>query len=225
MRLLIVEDNKELARLLAAGLRAANFDADTVSTAGDARAILNVTHYAAVVLDLGLPDEDGRVVLRELRDRNDPTPVLILTARDGVNDRVAGLRAGADDYLAKPFAFEELVARLEALLRRPGQLLGHSLRLGNLAFDTQARQTFVDDQPQALAARETSVLELLLRRSGRVVPKQMVEDQIFGRSSDLASNAVEVYIHRLRKHLAELGAKVEIHAVRGVGYLIAEEKK
>ncbi len=224
MRLLIVEDNKELAQLLADGLRAANFDSDRVSTAGDARAILGVTHYAAVVLDLGLPDEDGRVILRELRDRNDPTPVLVLTARDGVNDRVAGLRAGADDYLVKPFAFEELLARLEALLRRPGQLLGNSLRLGNLAFDTQARQTFIDDQPQVLAARESAVLELLLRRSGRVVPKQLVEDQIFGRSTDIASNAVEVYVHRLRKHLGEFGANVEIHTIRGVGYIISEVK-
>jgi DNA-binding response OmpR family regulator len=221
MRLLIVEDNKELARLLADGLRAAQFEADLVTTAADTRLVLMTTRYAAVVLDLGLPDENGLTLLRELRDRKDPTPVLILTARDGLHDRVGGLRAGADDYLVKPFAFEELVARLEALLRRPGQLLGNSLRLGNLTFDTEGRQTFVDDVPQVLSARELAVLELLLRRSGRVVPKSLVEDQIFGRSGNVASNAIEVYVHRLRKRLTECGAHVQIHTIKGVGYLIA----
>ena len=163
-------------------------------------------------------------ILREVRDRKNPIPVLVLTARAGVHDRVTGLRSGADDYLVKPFAFEELVARLEAVLRRPGQLLGRSLRLANLVFDTESRQAFIDDEPQVLSAREVAVLEHLMRRSGRVVPKKLVEDQIFGLSGEVASNAVEVYVHRLRKQLAEHGAKVQIHTVRGVGYLIAEDK-
>jgi DNA-binding response OmpR family regulator len=224
MRLLVVEDNEELARLLAKGLEAAGFSADVVTTLAEARTVLTTTRYAALVLDLGLPDGDGLAILREIRDRKDPIPVLVLTARAGVHDRVIGLRSGADDYLVKPFAFEELVARLEAVLRRPGQLLGRSLRLGNLMFDTETRQAFIDDDPQVLSAREVSVLELLMRRSGRVVPKKLAEDHIFGPSGDVASNAIEVYVHRLRKQLAERGAKVQIHTIRGVGYLIAEDK-
>jgi two-component system response regulator TctD len=224
MRLLVIEDNEELAGLLTRGLAAAGFTADVVGRAGDARGALTSTRYAAVVLDLGLPDGDGLEVLRELRARQDASPVLVLTARSGVHDRVTGLRAGADDYLVKPFALEELVARLQALLRRPGELLGRSLRIGNLALDTEARQVFVDDKPQLFSAREVAVLEILMRRSGRVVSKKLVEDQLFGLSIDVGSNAVEVYVHRLRKQLADSGARVQIHTIRGVGYLIGEDK-
>ena len=126
MRLLIVEDNIELSRLVAGGLLAAGYEADVVSTVSEARDAVRCVSYAAMILDLGLPDGDGLSVLIELRRRMDPLPVLVLTARDGLQDRVNGLRGGADDYLAKPFALEELVARLEAVLRRPGQLLGSS---------------------------------------------------------------------------------------------------
>jgi DNA-binding response OmpR family regulator len=224
MRLLIVEDNEELAQLLAKGLKTAGYDADVLSTAGEARAVLLTTFYAALILDLGLPDGDGLELLRELRQRDNPVPVLVLTARGGLHDRVHGLRSGADDYLVKPFALEELVARLEAQLRRPGQLLGSSLRIANLTFDTQNRQASINDQPQVLSARETAVLELLMRSKGRVVSKKQVEDHIFGHSGEVASNAVEVYVHRLRKQLSERGAKVQVHTIRGVGYIIAEEK-
>ena len=224
MRLAIVEDNPELAQLLAQGLKAEGYETDLLTTAAAARAAVRTTRYAALILDLGLPDEDGLSILREIRRSQDPLPVLVLTARGGVQDRVNGLRSGADDYLVKPFALEELVARLEALLRRPGQLLGRSLQLANLVFDTESRQAFIDDQPQTLSAREVAVLELLIRRKGRVVSKKLVEDQIFGLSGDVASNAVEVYVHRLRKQLSEHGARVQIHTVRGVGYIMAEEK-
>ena len=224
MRLAIVEDNPELAQLLAQGLKAEGYETDLLTTAAAARAAVRTTRYAALILDLGLPDEDGLSILREIRRSQDPLPVLVLTARGGVQDRVNGLRSGADDYLVKPFALEELVARLEALLLRPGQLLGRSLQLANLVFDTESRQAFIDDQPQTLSAREVAVLELLMRRKGRVVSKKLVEDQIFGLSGDVASNAVEVYVHRLRKQLSEHGARVQIHTVRGVGYIMAEEK-
>jgi DNA-binding response OmpR family regulator len=224
MRLLVVEDNEDLAGLLAKGLDAAGFTTDRVSNANEARTALTTTRYAAVVLDLGLPDEDGLSVLKEIRSRNDPIPVVVLTARAGVRDRVNGLRSGADDYLVKPFAFEELVARLEAVLRRPGRWLGSSLRVGNLVFDTESRQAFIDERPQSLSAREVAVLELLMRRHGRVVTKKLVEDQLFGLSGEVASNAIEVYVHRLRKQLAENGAKVQIHTMRGLGYLISEDK-
>ncbi len=220
MRLLLVEDNEELSELLVKSLGGSGIDADAVTTAADALSVLGSTHYAAVILDLGLPDEDGLTVLRTLRTRQNTVPVLILTARDGVHDRVTGLRAGADDYLVKPFAVEELVARLEALLRRPGQLLGRSLELGNLVFDTVGRQLFIAGKPHMLSARELAVLEILLRRAGHVVSKRVVEDQIFGLSGDVGSNAVEVYIHRLRKSLQDFGASAAIHTIRGVGYLI-----
>jgi DNA-binding response OmpR family regulator len=224
MRLLVVEDNEELAQLLAQSLAAEGYETDRLTTAAEARAAVSTTRYAALILDLGLPDGDGLSILREIRQHKDPLPVLVLTARGGLHDRVTGLRSGADDYLVKPFAFEELLARLEALLRRPGQLLGRSLQVANLAFDTEGRQAFIDDKPQVLSARETAVLELLMRRKDRVVSKKLVEDHIFGLSGEVASNAVEVYVHRLRKQLAERGAKVEIHTIRGVGYLLAEEK-
>jgi len=224
MRLLVVEDNEELGRLLVNGLQSAGFEVDLLASVGDAEAVLATTRYAALILDLGLPDGDGLSILRGLRRRKDPIPVLVLTARGGVQDRINGLRGGADDYLVKPFAFDELVARLEALLRRPGQLLGSSLALANVVFDTESRQTFIDDRPQAFSAREAAVLELLMRRKGNVVSKKLVEDQLFGFAGDVASNAVEVYVHRLRKQLADRGAKVKIHTMRGIGYVISEDK-
>jgi DNA-binding response OmpR family regulator len=224
MRLLVVEDNEQLAGLLTEGLQAAGYETDVLSSLEEASTVLRTTFYAALILDLGLPDGDGLALLRDLRHRNNPIPVLVLTARGGLQDRVQGLRSGADDYLVKPFALEELIARLEAQLRRPGNLLGSSLRIANLEFDTRNRQASIDDQPQVLSARETEVLELLMRSKGRVVSKKQVEDHIFGHSGEVASNAIEVYVHRLRKQLSERGAKVQVHTIRGVGYLIAEEK-
>jgi DNA-binding response OmpR family regulator len=223
VRILLVEDNDELRRLLIQGLESARFSVDSLTTIAESAAALSTTRYSALILDLGLPDGDGLTLLRGIRERKDPLPVLILTARDRVQDRVNGLQAGADDYLVKPFALEELVARLQALLRRPGELLGKSLKIGNLVFDTEARQAFVDGIPQLFSSRELAVLEILMRRSGRVVSKKLVEDQIFGLEGEVASNAVEVYVHRLRKALGDRRAKVSIHTVRGVGYLIEQE--
>jgi DNA-binding response OmpR family regulator len=224
MRLLVVEDNEQLAELLTKGLQTAGYETDVLSSLEEASTVLRTTFYAALILDLGLPDGDGLTLLREIRHRDNPIPVLVLTARGGLHDRVQGLRSGADDYLVKPFALEELVARLEAQLRRPGHLLGSSLRIANLEFDTRNRQASIDNQPQVLSARETAVLELLMRSKGRVVSKKQVEDHIFGHSGDVASNAIEVYVHRLRRQLSEKGARVKVQTIRGVGYLIAEEK-
>jgi DNA-binding response OmpR family regulator len=223
MRLLVVEDNEQLAELLTKGLQTAGYETDVLSSLEEASTVLRTTFYAALILDLGLPDGDGLALLREIRHRENPIPVLVLTARGGLHDRVQGLRSGADDYLVKPFALEELVARLEAQLRRPGHLLGSSLRIANLEFDTRNRQASIDNQPQVLSARETAVLELLMRSKGRVVSKKQVEDHIFGHSGDVASNAIEVYVHRLRRQLSEKGARVKVQTIRGVGYLIAEE--
>jgi DNA-binding response OmpR family regulator len=222
MRLLVVEDNVELSGLLARGLGEHGFSVDVVAAAEPARLAAETRRYAAVVLDLGLPDEDGLAVLKSLRARRDSTPVLVLTARSGLDDRLTGLKAGADDYLLKPFAMEELSARLRALLRRPGQILGQVLEVGDLALDTEARQAFVRGEPVVFTGRELSLLELLMRRSGRVVQRQYVEDHLFGMGAEAGSNAVEVQVHRLRRRLEPLKARAAIHTVRGVGYLLTE---
>ena len=224
MRVLLVEDSQELVALLKKGLVRGGFSADSVGTVADAEHALATMNYAAVVLDRGLPDSDGLALLREMRRRGDATPVLVLTARDGVSDRVVGLREGADDYMVKPFAMEELIARLQALLRRSDTLLGRRLTFGNVSLDTEGRQVFIEGSVRAFPARETAVLEILLRRGGNVAPKRLFEDHLFGLSGDVGSNAVEVYVHRLRKMLADAGAAVKIHTVRGVGYLMAEDK-
>ncbi len=224
MRLLLIEDNERFAALLKRGLTAAGFVVDVLPTAEHASEALQAIRFEIVVLDLGLPDADGLDVLTEMRRRRDATPVLILTARGSLKDRVTGLGSGADDYLVKPFALEELVARLRALLRRPGNLLGVPLELGDVTLDTMARQVFVAGLPIFCSPREIAVLEHLLRRSGRVVGKALLENNLYGLSQEVGSNAVEVYVHRLRRRLAEVGASVQIHTLRGVGYLIAERK-
>lgn len=225
MRLLLIEDNAELCGLTVQGLERAGFAADTAHKVSTAKEALANGKYDAIILDLGLPDGSGEVILRDLRARGDSTPILILTARGGIHDRVLGLERGADDYLVKPFALEELVARIRALLRRPGQYVGRPITAGNVAFDTVGRQLFVDDRPCLLSARETALFELLIRRFGRVVPKDTVESLLFGPSDEVKSNAIEVYVHRLRKQLTELGAAVEVHTVRGIGYLMTETKR
>jgi DNA-binding response OmpR family regulator len=221
MRLLLVEDNDELAGLIGNHLQASGFAIDRVDGVGDAISVLESRSYAAMILDLGLPDGDGLKVLRHVRGRQQPLPVLILSARGAMEERVKGLEQGADDYLVKPFAFEELKARIAALLRRPGALLGAQLTVSNLAYDTQARQASVEGRNLSLSAREAQILELLMRRVDKVVPKSSVEDQLFGLDDDFGSNAVEVYMHRLRKRLQDSKAAVTIHTVRGVGYMLA----
>lgn len=224
MRLLVVEDNAKLSNLISTGLLAAGFASDQAACLDAAEEALRSNKYAALVVDIGLPDGDGRSLVTALRGRGDSTPVLMLTARDGLQDKISGLQSGADDYLVKPFAFEELVARIHALLRRPGEYLGARLSAGNVELDSVARQVFVDGMPRNLSARELALLELLLRRPGRVVPKRIVEDHLFGLSDEVRSNAIEVYVHRLRKQFHDLGASVEVHTVRGVGYILMERK-
>lgn len=224
MRLLVVEDNAKLSDLIAQGLARAGFESDCVSGVRSAQEALLNNRYAALIVDLGLPDGDGRALVSGLRNGGDSTPVLMLTARGTLADKVSGLESGADDYLVKPFAFEELTARIRALLRRSGDFLGTVLKAGNVTFDTVARQVFVDAKPQEFSAREIALLELLIRRPGLVIPKRIVEDHLFGLSEDVRSNAVEVYVHRLRKQLDETAANIAVHTVRGVGYILREPK-
>jgi DNA-binding response OmpR family regulator len=178
--------------------------------------------YEAVILDLGLPDMDGLAFLRQARKRGAILPVLILTARDGVGDRVTGLDSGADDYLLKPFAMEELVARLRALLRRPGRALSLELRCGNLLFDTISRQAAVAHKALTLSKRESEVLEVLMRRAGHVVRKTVIEESLYGFEDEGSSNSVEAVISRLRRKLRAGGADAAIATIRGVGYMLTE---
>ncbi|MBV8393325.1 MAG: response regulator transcription factor [Alphaproteobacteria bacterium] len=225
MRVLIVEDNRAFAELVARRLADSGFDSDRAISVEQAEEAIKAVDYAAVVLDLGLPDKDGLELLRGLRSRNDSTPVLITTARNGLDDRVRGLREGADDYLAKPFSVDELVARLHALMRRPGKLLGHVLNAGNVSLDSDNHQVNVGPRVLPMRLRETVVLEILMRHKANVVPRRYFEDQLFGIEGEQDSNTVDVYIHRLRKQLEEAGATVRVHTIRGVGYMLFDDVK
>lgn len=220
MRILLVEDNARLSELIAAGLTGAGMTVDRFATAGEAGGALAALRYDAVVLDLGLPDGDGLDVLREARGAGVHAPFLILTARDGLSDRVGGLNAGADDYLPKPFDMEELIARLHALMRRPGGALGVVLSLGNVCFDSLAREMRIGDEVVRAPRRELDLLEQLMRRAGRVVSKPWLEESLYGFEDEGSANGVEVAVHRLRKRLQAAGASVTIHTLRGVGYMM-----
>ncbi|MDT8399652.1 MAG: response regulator [Pseudomonadales bacterium] len=224
MRILIVEDEGRIQEILTSALQKAGFATDSVLTAGGADLALLGVSYDALILDLGLPDRDGLKVLEKVRATDNELPILILTARDSVEDRVLGLDAGADDYLVKPFAIVELLARLNALLRRPGGALGTVLTAGNVILDTRGRDVKVGDTSLVLYRRETSLLEYLMRRLGRVVPRDVLEEKLYGFDEEVDSNAVPVHIHFLRRKLAGVNATVEIHTVRGIGYLLDEKR-
>jgi DNA-binding response OmpR family regulator len=220
VRLLVIDDNARLAEYMGVALRAEGFAVDSVNNGADGGAAIATTSYDAIILDLGLPDVDGLTWLTEVRRQLDRTPVLILTARDGVQDLVLGLNSGADDYLRKPFQIEELVARIRALLRRPGHVLGVQLTQGNVSLDTNSRELTIGGVPTELGRRECGALEVLLRRADRVVPKSAIEEAIYPFGEEVASNAIEVLIHRLRKRMQDAKADVHIHTLRGVGYML-----
>lgn len=224
MRILLVEDDPDLARELADALERRGMAVDRARDVEEGEALLRAGAHDAVLLDLGLPDGDGLALLRRLRARGVTRPVLLLTARGAVEARIAGLNAGADDYLVKPFDTDELHARILAVLRRQGGYIGETLGCGALTFDIAARRARIGDTVLTLSARETELLELLLRRQGSVVPKRLAEDHLFGVGGDLGSNAIEVYVHRLRKRLGDAGGGVRIETVRGVGYMIAPDR-
>lgn len=225
MRVLIVEDCPELALLIKAGLETVGFSADTLALAEDAAEAVSSVTYDAIVLDIGLPDISGLDLLSQLRQRGDTLPILILSARDDIGDRVKGLNAGADDYLLKPFAMKELVARLRALLRRPVGALSVKLICGNLTFDSVSRQTVVGGKQLPLSKRESEVLEYLMQRVGKVVRKSTLEENLYGFEDSGARNAVEALLSRLRRKLQSGKATPIIHTVRGVGYMLTEPQE
>jgi DNA-binding response OmpR family regulator len=220
MRLLLIEDNVRLAAFVQEGLNKSGLKTDPVHTAQDGMAVLKSQNYDLVILDLGLPDQDGLLLLKDIRDINKNIPVLILTARDALEDRLKGLDGGADDYLLKPFAIEELAARIRALLRRPGQSLGTILETGNVALDTESRTGTIDGRPIRLTRRELDLLEQLLRGAGQVVSKDRIEERLYSYSDEGSANSIEVLVHRLRQKLTRSGANVHIHTLRGIGYML-----
>lgn len=222
MRLLVIEDEARIVELLQAAFQRAGFVVDAVGGAGAGRQMLASVAYDAIILDLGLPDGDGLELLGKIRRERNDVPILILTARDSVEDRVSGLDGGADDYVVKPFAVTELVSRIKALLRRPGHALGMTLEAGNLAFDTVGRDVRVAATAILLRRQELAILEMLMRRVGRVVPKAVLEEKLYGMDEEPDSNAIPVHVHHLRRRLAEAGANPIIHTVRGIGYLLVE---
>ena len=225
MRLLIIEDEDRLSGILKSRLSEAGFAVDVAGSAADVNAALEIINYDAVVLDLGLPDHDGLTVLTATRRIGRNLPILILTARDAVEDRVAGLNAGADDYLAKPFAMSELIARIKALLRRPGGVLGITLEAGNLSLDTIGRELSVAGKPVRLSRQELAILEQMMRRFGRIVPKAVLEEKLYGIDEEPDSNTIPVHVHHLRRQLQAASASLAIHTIRGVGYILAENQE
>lgn len=225
MRLLLIEDNRKLALNTGASLRDNSFAVDIVHNGEDALLAVRSFDYDAIVLDLGLPDMDGFDLLKDIKRIRATTPVIICTARDALDDRLRGLNSGSDDYVIKPFAFSELLARIRAVLRRPGSALGMELSAGNLRFDTVDRSVTIEDRPVRFSGRELALLELFLRRAGRVQSKAAIENALYGFEEPPTPNAIEVLTHRLRKKLAGYGANATIHNLRGVGYLLEASRE
>lgn len=218
MRILIVEDDDPLRALLRRGLAEDGYVVDALPDGRECAEYLAGAHYDAMVLDLNLPQEDGLSILRRVRAHGYHLPVLILTARDGAADVVAGLDAGADDYLRKPFAFDELEARLRSLSRRPPNRVDNVLKHGDLIFDLETRQAHRGSRDLQLTAKEGLFLEVLMRNAGRTVTRRMLEDRLWDRESDRISNVLDVYARRLRKKLSECGEPQLLHTLRGLGY-------
>lgn len=221
MRILIVEDDGPLRALLRRGLCEDGYVVDAIADGRDCYEYLAGGRYDAVVLDLNLPREDGLSILRRVRAKGERVPVLILTARDTAADVVAGLDAGADDYLRKPFAFDELEARLRSLSRRPHHWIHGSLEFGDLVFDSETRQGHRNGRDLLLTAKEGLFLEVLMRNAGRTVTRRTLEECLWDRENERASNVLDVYARRLRKKLTESGEPQLLHTLRGLGYRLS----
>ncbi|MDM7948097.1 response regulator transcription factor [Hydrogenophaga sp.] len=218
MKILLAEDDSMLGSGIERGLRLAGFNVDWVRDGKATEAALHAVAYDLLLLDIGLPGKDGLQVLRWLRSQQQEVAVLVVSARDAVSDRVAGLNLGADDYLTKPFDLDELIARIHALGRRRSGRGEPEMRLGRLVVQPLKRQVLLDGKPVTLAAREFDLLAVLIERPGTVLSREQLESRLYGWQDEVASNAVEVHLHHLRK---KLGA-AWIKNVRGVGYKLVE---
>lgn len=220
MKLLVVEDDRTVGQYVKRGLEEAQYVADWVADGVEALQLLGATSYDLVLLDLRLPGMTGLEVLRTLRDRGHAMPVLVLTAQDSIEFKVDALRAGADDYVTKPFAFEELLARIEALSRRPPQLLARTLAIADLELDLDAREVRRAGKVIDLTPKEYMVLEYLMRHPGRVMSRTLITEYAWDYHFDPGTNIVDVVINRLRKKVDAGFSKKLVHTVRGVGYVV-----
>jgi DNA-binding response OmpR family regulator len=223
MRLLLVEDDARIARFVAKGLREQAYAVDVSATGEDALYQAAVNTYDLVILDVMIPAPDGFVVCRELRKSGQRMPILMLTARDAVEDRIAGLDHGADDYLTKPFEFRELLARLRALLRRSGELRPEKITIADLVLDSGAQTAKRAGRSMTLTAKEYALLEYLARNAGRVVGRAEIAEHVWDETFDPFSNLIEVYINRVRRKIDADAAKPLLHTRRGVGYVLGTE--
>lgn len=214
MHVLLTEDDDLIASGIVAGLNAQGLTVDRVASAADTQALLQVARFDVLVLDLGLPDEDGLRLLQRLRQQGVDLPVLVLTGRDAVTDRVAGLQAGADDYLLKPFDLRELGARLHTLQRRSAGRCVNVIEHGRLSYDPSTRETWLDGRPVELSRREQALLQALLNNRGRILSGEQLKDSVYGFGDEVESNALNVHIHHLRR---KLGNAI-VQTVRGLGY-------
>lgn len=222
-RILLVEDHERLAQLVSNGLSAAGIAVDVVQRIDAAWSALQQMSYGALVLDRGLPDGEGLLLLKRLRDAEVSIPCLVLTARDALNDRVEGLDAGADDYLPKPFAMDELVARVRALLRRPAECLPLAPGHGDLQLRPAEGMVHCGDECISLAASEMQIMLLLARRGGDTVRRSALEAAAWGLSEPVTPNALDVALHRIRRKLGAIGSRQKIVNVRGLGYALRED--
>jgi len=223
MRILVVEDEPSLSRLVAKRLKEEGYSVDTAGDGEAALAFAAEADYDCIILDISLPVMDGLTVLRKLRAWKNISPVLILTARDAVSDRVAGLDLGADDYLTKPFSFDELLARVRALLRRQGEGKEVVLKAGDLTLDTTTHVAGRQGKAIELTTKEYGVLEYLLRNKGRILTKSQIIEHVWDYNFDYGSNVVEVYIRYLRRKIDDGFDSKLIHTVRGSGYILREK--
>lgn len=222
MRILLVEDEPEMVSALRVALKRHDMVVDHAASLLEARDFVTVDAYDAILLDRQLPDGDGLSLVSKLRADKNTTPVLMLTARGDIADKVDGLDMGADDYLAKPFAFEELMARLRALLRRPAPMQSQVIRAGHLVLDVGHREASIRGELLGLPRRELLVLETLMRRTGRMVQREALMEAVFGFDDEIQSNALDTHVSRLRRKLTDADSGVTINGIRGVGYLLRE---
>lgn len=223
MRILVVEDETAIAAFITQGLAEAGYAVDLATDGSEALYWVSIAEYDAIILDLMLPDTDGLAVCTTFRERGIATPVLMVTARDAIDDRVAGLDSGADDYLVKPFAFAELLARLRALLRREPVFRGTVLQVGDLTLDTVTHTVRRGDQPITLTTKEYSLLEFLMRHPNQNLTRTAIAEHVWNYDFDNVSNLIDVHIFGLRRKLDDAYPIKLLHTVRGIGYRLGNE--
>lgn len=223
MKILLVEDEPDMSRLLSSLLKGAGFVVDHATSIREAEEATRQFVYDLNLLDRRLPDGDGAELIPRIRALRPGARVMMLTALDSLTSKVAGLEAGADDYLTKPFQGEELVARVRACLRRPGSAVLPPIRIGALSFDPETRALTIDDKPLPLRRRELNLLEALIRRANRVVTREALLNEVFSSEDEVQANAIDTLVSRLRQRLSSPGANVTILTARGIGYMLTED--